>query len=123
MWNDLNGTATVVTAPLFGKDGPVYFSGCDVALFGQALINKALVVSQIQIGLSTIIRHKDLSVLDRIHGTRINVDIGIKFLHRHLIPTHFQKSSQRGSCDSLAESGNDTTGYKNIFYSHNTLHF
>ena len=93
MRNHLYGTATIVAASFFRENGPVYFSGCDVTLFGETLVDKTFIVSQIKVGFRTVIGNEYFAVLNWVHGARINVDIRIKFLHRDTVTSHFQKSS------------------------------
>ena len=38
-------------------------------------------MSEIEIGFRTVIGYEYFSVLYRIHGSRVNVDIWIEFLH------------------------------------------
>ena len=75
-------------------------------------------MSKIQICLCTIICNKNLSMLDWVHGTRINIDIRIKLLHCYLISTCFQKSSKGSCCDSFTKAGYNPPCNKNVFYCH-----
>ncbi len=118
----LHGAAAVVSPALLGEYRPVNLAGSDITLLVQALVDETLVMSQIQIRLRSVIRHKYFSVLDGVHGTRVDIDIRVKFLHGHLVATHFQKSSQRGGGNSLSQTGNNTTCHKNVLYSHSFLH-
>ena len=73
------------------------------------------------IGCTGAVSYTHLSVLDGIHGSGINVDIRIKFLHGHLIAPGFQKPPQRGRRDSLAKAGNHAACYEYILYCHSVL--
>ena len=48
--------------------------------------------------------------------TFVDIDIRIEFLHRYFVATCFQKSSEGCGCDTLSQSGNNTSCYKYIFY-------
>ena len=89
MRNHLYGTATIVAASFFRENGPVYFSGCDVTLFGETLVDKTFIVSQIKVGFRTVIGDENLAVLNRVHRTRVSVDVRVKFLHRHFVSSGF----------------------------------
>ena len=75
-------------------------------------------MSEIEVGLSTVIGNENFSVLDRVHGTRIDVDVRIEFLHGNFVAAGFQKTSQGCSSDSLSETGNNTASDEDVFYRH-----
>ena len=89
MGDHLNGAAAIIAPPFFLKNGPVYFSRGHVGVFVQIFINETLIVAKIQIGFRTVLGDKHFPVLDRVHGSRINVNIGIKFLHGYLVTARF----------------------------------
>ena len=72
-------------------------------------------MTKIQVCLCTVISNKDLSMLDRVHGSRIDIDIRIKFLHGHLITSCLEKPSQGRCRDPFTQSGYNTACNKNIF--------
>src|SRR6266699_3255308 len=77
MWNNLDRTSKILPTPLFSNDGSIYLSGRHIIDLIGRLISKALVVTQIQIGLCTIICDKNLAMLVGGHRTGININIGI----------------------------------------------
>ena len=85
MRNNLYGSSAKISMTLFLKYRPVYLTGCHVGIFIQTFIDKSLIMTKIQVCLRTVIGYKNFSMLDRIHCSRINIDIGIKLLHGHLI--------------------------------------
>ena len=85
MRNHLDGTAQKVTATLAGNQALVNGARRKVRIAGQVLVNKALVVAQVQIGLVAVLGHKDLTVLERTHGTGVDVQIRVGLLHRYLV--------------------------------------
>ena len=85
MWDHLYGTSAEVSVTLFLKNGPVDLSGGYVGVLIKALINEAFIMSKVQVGLCSIVCDEHFSMLDRIHGTRINIDIRIELLHRYLV--------------------------------------
>ena len=68
----------------------LYTSGY-IGVFGQTLINKTFIMSQIQICLRSVIRDKYFAVLNGIHSTWINIDVGVKFLHGNPVASGLQK--------------------------------
>ena len=118
MRDNLNRTAAEIPVAFLLKHGPVNLSGSHVGVFIQAFIDKPFIVSQIQVRLRPVVGDKNLSMLDRVHGARIDVDIGIKFLHGHLISAGFQKPAQRSGRDTLAKAGHHSACYKHVLYCH-----
>ena len=94
MRNDLNGMTAEVTTTLLVQNAPVNLSGCHVGTLVQTLVDKTLVVSKIQIGFCTVICYKYLAMLNRIHSSRIHVDIWIKFLADYLVAARLQQASK-----------------------------
>ena len=91
---DLYRTAEVIAAALLGDDVPVYLSRSHVGVYRQIFVNKSLVVTEVKVGLRSVIGHEYLAVLEGRHGARVYIDIGVKFLYRHLISALLEKSSQ-----------------------------
>ena len=89
MRNNLYRTAAIVSAAFLLQNRPIYFSCGNIGILIQIFINEPLIMSQIQISFRAVFRDEDLTVLNRVHSTRINIDIGIKFLHRDFIATGF----------------------------------
>ena len=73
-------------------------------------------MSQIQIGFRTVISNEYFAVLDGIHGTRVDVDVWVKFLHGNFAASGFQKPSKGSSGNTLSKTGNHAAGDKHIFY-------
>ena len=85
MRNDLHGAAAVIAPALFLQDGPVNLTRGHIGVFVQIFIDETLIMSKIQICLGAVFGNKHLAVLDRVHGSRINIDVGIKFLHGYFV--------------------------------------
>jgi len=116
MRDDLYRSTAEISAAFFLQNGPVNLTGCDIGIFRQTFVDKTLIMSKVQVCLSTVVGYKYLTMLDRIHRSRVDIDIRIEFLHRYFVATCFQKSSEGCGCDTLSQSGNNTSCYKYIFY-------
>ena len=116
--DNLYGAAAVVAAAFFLKNGPVNLSGGNVGIFGETFINETLIMAKVKVGFCAVIGDEYLAVLDRIHGSRVDVDVRVKFLHGYLIAACFEQTAQRCCGDTLSKSGNDTACYENVFYWH-----
>jgi hypothetical protein len=113
--NDLHGLAQIGTLTFLVQYVPVHLAGGQVGVFVQIFVDKALIVAQIQIGLSAIVGHEHLTVLQRAHGTRVYVHIGVQLLAGHLQTAALEQTAQRCGCDALAKAGDDTAGDKDEF--------
>ena len=89
MGDYLNGAAAEVSAALFVENGPVDLSCGHIGIPGKAFIDKALVVAKVQVCFGAVISHKHFSVLDRVHGAGVNVDVGVELLHGYLVASGF----------------------------------
>ena len=75
-------------------------------------------MSKVQVGLCSIVGDEHLSMLDRIHGTRININIRIELLHRDLVPSCLQETSKGCGCNTFAESGDNASRDEYVFNCH-----
>ena len=73
--DDLHGLAEVVTAPLGGEHRTVDRSGRGVGVARQVLVDEPLVVAEIEVGLTTVVGDEHLAVLERVHRSRVDVDV------------------------------------------------
>ena len=119
MGNYLDRSAAVVSPALLVKDGPVDLAGGNVGIPVQIFVYKSFIMPQVQICFRTVLRDEYLSVLDGIHGSGVNVYVGIKFLHGDFISPGLQKASKGSSGDSFSQTGNNASGHKYVFYTHN----
>ena len=75
-------------------------------------------MAQIQVCLRTILRNEYFAVLNRVHGTGVDVDVRVKFLHGDRISSGLQKTAERSCGNTFSQSGNNSAGYKYIFNRH-----
>src|SRR5204862_2408158 len=108
--DDLHSLAEIVAAPLLFDDLEVDAAGGEVALAGGAHGGEALVVAEVEVGLGAVIGDEDFAVLEGRHGSRVDVDVGIELLQRDLEAACLEKRADGGSCDALAQSGNNAAG-------------
>ncbi len=118
MRNHLHGAAQIFPVPLLVQDVPVHLSRGEIGIAIQILIDKALVMAQVQVRLRAVLRDEHLAVLIRTHGSRIDIDVRIQFLGGHLVPPGLQQPPQRRRRNALSKSGNNASGYKNVLFHH-----
>ena len=68
--DDLDGAAEVVAAALLGDDAVVDAAGGHVGVALDELVEEALVVAQVEVGLGAVLGDEDLAVLERAHRAR-----------------------------------------------------
>jgi hypothetical protein len=108
--DDLHRVAEVVTAALLGDDRGVDLPGGDVRLALEVGVQEALVVADVEIGFRAVVGHEHLAVLERVHGARVDVEVGVELLHRDPQATKLEQSAEAGGGESLAEAGGDAPG-------------
>ena len=118
MGNDLHRAAQVIAPAFFRNDGLVDFTGGHIGTLGQVDIYKTFIMAQVKVRFRSVIRHKHFAVLIRAHGSRIDIDIRIKFLYRNLIAPALQQTPQ-GSCrNPFTQRRNHAACYKNVLCCH-----
>ena len=111
----LHGLAQILPATLGVQHVPVDLAGGEVGELVQILVDEALIVAEIQVGLRPVLGDVDLAVLVGAHGAGVHIDIGIQLLRRHLQPPRLQKPAQRRRSDALAEPGDHAARDENVF--------
>ena len=115
MRDDLHGLAEVLARALLVEHVPVDLAGRQVGKLVEILVDKALIMAEIQVGLGAVLGDKNLAVLKRAHRAWVHIDIGIELLGCDLQAAAFEQAAERGRRDALAEAGNHAAGHKDIF--------
>ena len=92
----------------------VNLTGCHIGIFIKTLINESLIMSQIQVCLCTIVCYKNFSVLNRVHGSGVDIDIGIQFLNRHRIAACLQQAGDRRRNNAFTERRSHAARHENV---------
>ena len=123
MWYHLNGLAQIVTVALAVDDCLVDAPCCYRVVSCCAYACESLIMSQVQIGLETVLCHVALTVFVRIQCTRINIDIGVELLNGDFVAACLQQLTNAGGNNAFSQRGNDAACnedvlciHKNIFY-------
>ena len=94
--NDLNGATQIIATSLAGDHIGVYFAGGDISHLVQVDVDEPFVVAQIQVGFGSVFGNEDFAMLVGGHGSGIDVDVGVEFLHSDADATGFEQTPQRG---------------------------
>ena len=73
----LDGAAQKIAASFFGDDGAVYLAGGDIGVGGELGVDKAFVITQVEVGLRAVFGDEYFTVLVGRHGARVDIEIGV----------------------------------------------
>ena len=112
--DDLDRAAEVIAPALLGDDRLVDAAGRDVGELRQVLVDEALVVPQVEVGLGAVVGDEDLAVLVRRHRARIHVDVRVELEDGDGETATLEQSADARGRDALAERRRDPTGHEDI---------
>ena len=112
--DDLDGVAQVLAAPLLGDHRGVDLAGGDVGGAVEVDVEEALVVADVQVGLGAVVGDEHLTVLEGVHGARVDVQVRVELLHRDPQAPRLEQRAQAGGGEPLAERGGDTPGDEDV---------
>ena len=116
--NDLDGSAEVVAASLGFDDVFVNLSGGDAATFGAVDVHESLVVAEVEVSFGAVFGDKDFTMLERVHGSGVDVDVRVQFDGGDGEATVSEKPSEARGGDSFANPAHNSARYKDIFRRH-----
>ena len=112
--DDLHSATEVVAAALLGDDAVVDAARGDVGVPLHELVEEALVVAQVEVGLGAVLGDEDLTVLEGAHRPRVDVDIRVELLARDLEATLLEQPADGCRRDALAEPADDAAGDEDV---------
>ena len=112
--DDLHGRPQVVAPPLAGYDLPVDATRGHVGEPAQVLVEKALVVTEVQVRLRPVLGDEDLAVLVRVHRPRVHVDVRVELLEHDPVAPALEQHPQRRSTRPLAYGRNHAARHEDI---------
>ena len=114
--DDLHRAAEIPALALAVQNAPEDLARGHRGLFIQRLVDKALVVAEIQVGLRAVVGDEDLAVLIGAHRAGVDIEIGVEFLILDLQAALLQKPPERGRADALAQPRHHAAGDKNVLH-------
>ena len=105
----LHGRAEELALALLAQDGVPDRARGVARVAREVLVDEALVVADVEVGLGPVLGHEHLAVLERAHRARVDVQVRVELLRRDGKPARLEESSERRGDDSLAERGDDST--------------
>ena len=76
-------------------------------------------MSQVEVGLKTVVRHVALAVLVGVQGARVDVDVGVEFLNSDLIAACLQQTADAGGDDALTQRRDHSACDEDVLCVHN----
>ena len=84
-------------------------------IFVSLDIEETFVVTEVEVGLGTVVSDKTFAVFDGIEQTGIDVEIGVAFLDGNFETFGLKNDTNAGGGDAFSYSGEDTSCNKNVF--------
>ena len=75
----------------------------------EVLVDEALVVADVEVGLGAVLGDEHLAVLERAHRARVDVQVRVELLCTDGKAARLQEAAERGGDDAFPERGDDTT--------------
>jgi len=72
-------------------------------------------VAEVQVGLATVVGHEYLTVLERVHGARIDIDVRIQLLDHDPEATLLEEPSEGCCGEALAERTRHAPRHEDVF--------
>ena len=110
----LDGLAEVVTLALAAEHAVPDATLGVVRAPGEVLVEEALVVADVEVGLGAVLGDEDLAVLERAHRAGVDVEIGIELLDVDLQAPRLEQPTKRRSGDALAQGRDDAAGDEDV---------
>ena len=103
----LHGRAEELALALLAEHGVPDPAGGVRRVAREVLVDEALVVADVEVGLGAVLGDEHLAVLERRHRAGIDVQVRVELLRLHGEAARLQQPAERGRDDSLAEAGDD----------------
>ena len=94
--------------PLFAQDGVPDRARAVARVPREVLVDEALVMAEVEVGLRPVLGDEHLAVLERAHRPRIDVEVRVELLCPHAEPPRLEEAAERGGDDPLPEGRDDS---------------
>ena len=112
MGDHLDGTTQIFTLSFLGDHRIIDTARGVIVFLGHDRVGITFIMAHVQIRFRTIVGDVHLSVLKRVHGAGINVDIRVQFLEGDGQSPALQESADGGRGKAFAQRGQDTASDK-----------
>ena len=110
----LHRRAEELALPLLAQDRLPDRAGAVRRVLRGVLVDEALVVADVEVGLGAVLGDEDLAVLERAHRPRVDVQVRVELLELHAQAARLQQPPERCGDDSLPERRDDSPGDEDV---------
>ena len=110
----LHGRAEELALALLAQHRLPDRAGAVARVAGHVLVDEALVVADVEVGLGAVLGDEHLAVLERAHRPRVDVQVRVELLRLDPQAARLQQPAERGGDDALAERGDDAAGDEDV---------
>ena len=110
----LHGGAEEVALALLAQHRLPDRAGAVARVAREVLVDEALVVAEVEVGLGAVLGDEHLAVLERAHRAGVDVEVRIELLRLDAQAARLEQPAERGGDDPLAEGGDDTAGDEDV---------
>ena len=114
MRDDLHRAAEIITAALLADHVLVDTPGGEIIPLSHCGADKALVMAQVQIGFRPVLGHEHFTMLERAHGTRVYIDVGVELEHGDGETAGLENGRKGSGSDALTQRRNNTARNKDV---------
>ncbi len=107
--DDLHGGAEELALALLPQDRVPDRARRVARVPREVLVDEALVVADVEVGLGAVLGDEHLAVLERAHRARVDVQVRVELLGRDGEAARLEQPAERGGHDALPQCGDDTT--------------
>ena len=112
--DDLHRLTEVRAVTLLREHRLVDRAGRRVALAVQRDVDEALVVTEVEVRLAAVVGDEHLSVLEGVHRSRVDVDVGVELLQCDSQAPALEQSSEGRGCEALAQARRHSAGHEDV---------
>ena len=111
---DLHGVAEILAPAFAGDHRAVDLAGRHVGRSAEILVEKSLVVADVEVCLCAVVRDEHLAVLEGRERAGIDVDVGVELLDRHPESALLEEPAEARRGEPFAQRGGDAAGDEDV---------
>ena len=106
----LHGAAEIAALALLLDHLGIDAARGDIVGLARRDAGEALIMAQIQVGLRPVIGDIDLAMLERRHGARIDVEIGVEFAQADFVAARLKQRAESGGRQTFSQGRDHAAG-------------
>jgi hypothetical protein len=114
--DNLDRLSEIISLSFFQNHMAIHLSSSNVVVLCQMDVQESFVVSQIQIGFSSIVQNEYLTMFKWRHRSGIDVQVRVDLDGRHAKTTGLQKTTHTADGNALPEATDNTSCDNNVLH-------